>query len=149
MVNRALHKAVNLYSRTVYGFRSRLTEALVPPAEHRLPDNPIPASWIEEGNPVATTQFLTASGDGGLVTGVWHCTAGRFQWIFNYDEVIHVLDGGVEVEHEGKVIKLGPGSVVFFPIGARTRWTVKEHVRKLFVHRHPAVFTRKLAELAS
>lgn len=148
MVNRALHKAVNLYSRTLYGFRSRLTHAHVPPKDSTLPDNPIPASWIEEGTPVATTQFLTESGDGGLVTGIWHCTAGRFRWIFNCDEVIHVLDGGVEVEHEGQVLQLGPGSVVFFPVGAQTRWTVKEHVRKLFVHRHPAVIARKLAGLA-
>ena len=149
MVNQAIHRAVNLYARTVYGFRSRLSQALLPPAEQVLPDNPIPESWVEEGKPVATTQFLTESGDGGLVTGVWHCTAGRFRWIFNCDEVIHVLDGGVEVEHEGKVMQLGPGSVVFFPVGAQTRWTVKEHVRKLFVHRHPAVFARKLVALAS
>lgn len=149
MVNQALNKVVNLYSRTVYGFRSRLVQAKVPPVDSTLPDNPIPASWIEEGTPVATTQFLTESGDGGLVTGIWHCTAGRFRWIFNCDEVIHVLDGGVEVEHEGKLMKLEAGSVVFFPVGAETRWTVKQHVRKLFVHRHPAVFARKLVSLAS
>jgi len=149
MVHSAIHKAVNLYSRTVHGFRSRLIEALLPSTEVKLPENPIPASWVEEGTPVASSQILTESGDGGLLTGVWHCTAGRFRWTFNCDEVIHVLDGGVEVEHDGKVMKLGPGSVVFFPVGAQTRWTVKTYVRKLFVHRHPAVFARKLVALAS
>lgn len=149
MLGNAIRRTLNLYAHAVYGLRSRLTASVLPSADEPLQSFPVPADWIEEGTPTATARFLSESGDGGLVTGIWHCTAGRFRWIFECDEVVHVLDGGVEVEHDGKRIELGPGSVAFFPVGARTRWHVKTHVRKLFIHRHPAPFARALVKLAS
>jgi uncharacterized cupin superfamily protein len=144
MVRQIVRKTLNLYTRAVHGRNSQLSAAMLPSAQEPLEDAPILREWIEEGSPQASVRFLSSSGDGGMVTGVWHCTAGTFRWVFDCDEVIHVLDGGVEVEHEGVCIALGPGSVAFFPVGARTRWRVKAHVRKLFVHRHPAVIARKL-----
>lgn len=144
MVRQLVRKTLNLYTRAVHGRNSQLSTALLPDLHAPLEDFPILPEWIEEGSPRASARFLSASGDGGMVTGVWHCTAGTFRWVFDCDEVIHVLDGGVEVEHDGSRVTLGPGSVAFFPVGARTRWRVQTHVRKLFVHRHPAVLARKL-----
>jgi uncharacterized cupin superfamily protein len=148
MVERVLRKAVQLYARSLHGLGSRLTATLLPPADAELEAFPIPAAWIEAGAPVATARFLFASGDGGLVAGVWRCSAGTFQWHFECDEIVYVLEGGVEVEHEGQRQQLVPGSLVFFPLGARTRWHVTTHVRKLFIHRHPTPLARKLVGIA-
>jgi uncharacterized cupin superfamily protein len=148
MVEKVLRKAVQLYARSLHGLGSRLTATLLPKPDEALDSFPVPAAWIEAGTPQATARILIESGDGGLVAGVWHCTAGTFQWHFECDEIIYVLDGAVEVEHEGKRQHFGPGSLVFFPLAAVTRWHVKEHVRKLFIHRHPTPLARKLVGIA-
>lgn len=148
MVERVLRKAVHLYARSLHGLRSRLTASLLPKPGEALDSFPVPAAWVEAGAPEATARILLESGDGGLVAGVWHCTAGTFQWHFECDEIIYVLDGAVEVEHEGQRRLFEPGSLVFFPLGARTRWRVDSHVRKLFVHRHPTPLARKLVGIA-
>ena len=139
---------MQLYARSLHGLGSRLTASLLPAADEALDAFPVPEGWIEAGAPLATARILVESGDGGLVAGVWRCTAGTFQWHFECDEIIYVLDGGVEVEHEGSRQRFGPGSLVFFPIGARTRWHVETHVRKLFIHRHPTPLARKLVGIA-
>lgn len=41
----------------------------------------------------------------------------EFEWKLDYDEVIHVLSGRVEVQHAGGVERGGPGDVVFVPAG--------------------------------
>jgi uncharacterized cupin superfamily protein len=148
MVERVLRKAVQLYARSLHGLGSRLTATLLPKLDEALDSFPVPAGWIEAGAPQATARILLESGDRGLVAGVWHCTAGTFQWHFECDEIIYVLDGAVEVEHEGRRQRYEPGSLVFFPLGARTRWHVATHVRKLFVHRHPTPLARKLVGIA-
>ena len=148
MVERVLRKAMQLYARSLHGLGSRLTASLLPGADETLDAFPVPEGWIEAGAPVATARILLESGDGGLVAGVWRCTAGTFQWHFECDEIIYVLDGSVDVEHEGRRQRFGPGSLVFFPIGARTRWRVETHVRKLFIHRHPTPLARKLVGIA-
>lgn len=144
MLRTLVHKTLRLYSKTAYGLRSKVTAQALPTSQAPLPAQPIPAAWVLSGAPQATAQFLTVSGDEGLVTGVWHCTAGRFRWHFDYDEVVHILEGGVHIEHDGQELELGPGSVAFFPVGSVSIWTVRSHVRKLFVHRHPASLAKQL-----
>lgn len=144
MLRTLVHKTLQLYSKTAYGLRSQVTAQKLPANDAPLPAQPIPPSWILSGQPQASAQFLTVSGDEGLVTGVWNCTAGRFRWHFDYDEVIHILEGGVHIEYDGKTLDLGPGSVAFFPVGSVSTWTVSSHVRKLFIHRHPASLAKQL-----
>jgi uncharacterized cupin superfamily protein len=148
MVEKVLRRAAQLYARSLHGLGSRLTSAVLPRAGEPLEPAPIPAEWIEAGAPSASSRFLAASGDGGLAAGVWECSAGTFQWHFECDEVVYVLEGGVVVEHEGQRHVLERGSLAFFPLGARTRWEVATHVRKLFVHRHPTPYVRKLVGLS-
>lgn len=148
VLQKVLRKAVHLYARSVHGFGSQLTAAVLPASDAVLDPFPIREDWILRGTPAATVRFLAQSGDGGVVAGVWDCTAGSFQWHFECDEIIYVLDGDVEVEHEGQRQRFERGSLVFFPVGARTRWHVARRIRKLFIHRHPTPLARKLVGLA-
>lgn len=146
MLERLIYKVSNLYTHAMYAAKSRVTAAVLPRVTERLEDAPIIDSWVEAGKPKATARILAKSGDGGLRMGVWHCTAGTFKWQFFEDEIVYIIDGHVDVEHDGQKLSLGPGSAVYFPIGSVTRWTIREHVYKFFVHRDPALYTKKIVD---
>jgi uncharacterized cupin superfamily protein len=143
-----LQRGVRLYAKLLYGLRSRLVVARMPGLETALAAQPIPSDWVEQGTPEASAQVFATTPDGGLVVGAWHCTEGRFRWHFDCDEMVYILSGAVDVEHDGLVHQLVPGSLALFPVGSTTRWQVKGHVRKLFVHRHPTPLARKLVGLS-
>lgn len=98
---------------------------------------PIEPSWIKEGNPVARAVTLTESPDALLTTGLWDCTAGTFTWIFQTDEIVHILEGEVRVRDGAKTHELVPGSVCYFPCGLETVWEVPKYVKKSFILRAP------------
>jgi uncharacterized cupin superfamily protein len=104
-----------------------------------LQPRPIAASCIEEGAPVARCRTLTESPDKRLSSGLWECSAGKFKVIFALDEIVHILEGGVEVREEGTdaVLKLDPGDAAYFPMGLVTHWNVPRFVKKFFVVRVP------------
>ncbi len=97
-----------------------------------LNSSPINPAWIHEGNPTARNSVLSKSHDGTAVTLIWDCTPGKFEWHYDTDETIHVLEGSIVLDDgNGPARRLGPGDVVFFPKGAVVRWSVETHVRKL------------------
>jgi uncharacterized cupin superfamily protein len=102
-----------------------------------LPPEPIPPDWIQEGAPVARAVRLTESPDGKLFTGIWDCTAGKFRWIYWFDEIVHILEGEVRVDDGTKTHVLVPGSAAYFPSGLETVWVVPKYVKKMFVLRAP------------
>ncbi len=118
-----------------------------------LPDSDIPAAWVLEGTPKAKTKWLARSEDGAVMTALWECSKGKFEWHFGSDELVHILVGSVTVRSEdGKEQTLKVGDVAYFPAGMRTVWTVHDYVRKLAVLRdNSAPFAlrakRKLNEL--
>jgi hypothetical protein len=104
-----------------------------------LRSSPIQQDWILEGNPVARNAMLSRSHDGTACTLIWDCTPGKFEWHYNIEETIHILEGSIVLDDGvAPARRLGPGDVVFFPAGAVVRWTVETHVRKL------AFFRRQL-----
>jgi hypothetical protein len=103
---------------------ARLTVDLTP--------RPIEPSWIIEGKPEATWCVLSKSADGLASTMVWHCTAGKFNWYYDFDETILILEGGIVLESDAMPpTRYGPGDVIFFKDGAHARWHVESHVKKL------------------
>ena len=100
--------------------------------EVELTPRPIERSWIIEGDPQASSCVLSQSADGLATTMVWHCTAGKFNWYYDFDETVLILDGGIVIESEGmKPTCYGPGDVIFFKDGAHATWYVEDNVRKL------------------
>jgi uncharacterized protein len=97
-----------------------------------LPARPIEPSWIIEGNPVAQSCVLSHSADGLASTIVWECSEGKFNWYYDVDETILILEGSIVLESDTMhPTRYGPGDVVFFRHGAHARWHVEGRVRKL------------------
>jgi len=103
---------------------------------HGLGPAPIPQAWILEGSPVARNKLLAGSSDQLASTYMWDCTAGRFNWFYDVDEVIHVLEGSVIIEDAAGVRRrLQAGDTFLFPAGSRYHWTVPNYIRKIaFLH---------------
>ena len=97
-----------------------------------LSPRPIEPSWIIEGKPDATWCVLSQSADGLASTMVWHCTEGKFNWYYDFDETILILEGGIVLENDTMPpTRYGPGDVIFFKDGAHARWHIESHVKKL------------------
>jgi uncharacterized protein len=68
---------------------------------------------------------------------VWSCTPGRFAWRYAVDEILQIIAGEVFVTDQmGRIHRLGPGDVAYFPAGSCTVWQVTKEVRKVAVCRH-------------
>jgi len=98
----------------------------------KLKPSPIDPSWIVDGNPQASSCVLSWSADGSASTIVWHCTEGRFDWHYDFDETILILEGAIILESDTlAATRYGPGDVILFRNGAHARWQVEGHVKKL------------------
>ncbi|MGU3436017.1 cupin domain-containing protein [Actinomycetes bacterium M1A6_2h] len=92
---------------------------------------PIEPTWILDGNPVARSGKWSQSLDSSTTTWVWDCTAGRFNWYFDSDETIHIIEGEVVVRGEsGDARTLRAGDAALFAAGTWAEWYVPTYVRK-------------------
>lgn len=99
---------------------------------HGLGPAPIPQAWILEGNPVARKKHLAGSSDQLASTFMWDSTGGCFNWFYDSDEVIHVLEGSAIIEDAAGVRRrLQAGDTFLFPAGSRYHWTVPHYIRKI------------------
>mgnify|MGYP003707162913 FL=1 len=93
---------------------------------------PIEPSWIIEGNPVSHSHILSTSADGTASTIIWSCTEGKFNWYYDFDETIMILEGSIVLESDGMPAKrYGVGDVIFFRDGAHAKWHVEGYVKKI------------------
>jgi uncharacterized cupin superfamily protein len=97
-----------------------------------LRDSPINPDWILKGTPRARNRMLARSSDGLACSIVWDCTAGEFNWYYDFDETCHFIEGSVTLNdgiNPPKTLKAG--DVVFFPAGSHAHWTIDSYVRKV------------------
>jgi uncharacterized cupin superfamily protein len=111
------------------------------PADYRankyeLNTAPIVPAWILDGSPAARAKLLSSSTDGMASTYMWDCTAGRFNWFYDIDETICLLEGSVVLTDSAGVRHfVRTGDTFFFPAGSRFEWAVPSYVRKIaFFH---------------
>jgi uncharacterized cupin superfamily protein len=107
----------------------------------KLGPAPIEPSWIIDGNPVAQCCVMSRSDDGLASTILWECSEGRFNWYYDFDETIMILEGSIVLESDTMpATRYSAGDVIFFRDGAHARWHVEGRVRKLAFCRktHPA-----------
>jgi uncharacterized cupin superfamily protein len=87
---------------------------------------------------VARAKVLSTSADGAVTMIVWDCTAGRFNWFYSFDEMIHVIEGSTVIKNQaGTERRVAAGETIFFPAGSRAEWIVGDYVRKFAVCRDP------------
>jgi uncharacterized cupin superfamily protein len=97
-----------------------------------LTPRPIDPSWIIEGKPDARWCVLSKSADGLASTMVWECSEGKFNWYYDFDETVLILEGSIVLENDDmRPTRYGPGDVIFFKDGAHAKWHVEGRVRKL------------------
>jgi uncharacterized cupin superfamily protein len=88
-----------------------------------LTPRPIEPSWIIEGNPVAQRCVLSESADGLASTMVWECSEGKFNWYYDFDETVLILEGSIVLESDTMPpTRYGAGDYIFFRDGAHARW---------------------------
>jgi uncharacterized cupin superfamily protein len=98
----------------------------------KLGPAPIEPSWIIDGHPVAQCCVLSRSDDGLASTILWECSEGRFNWYYDFDETIMILEGSIVLQSDTMpATRYGAGDVIFFRDGAHARWHVEGRVRKL------------------
>lgn len=101
-----------------------------------LKAGPVLASWVLAGSPETRSKQLTRSQDRTQYTMVWDCTAGRFNWHYDRDETVVVLEGEAFITNEkGEEHRIGTGDVAFFPAGTSATWRVPSYIRKAAVMR--------------
>jgi hypothetical protein len=98
----------------------------------KLKAAPINPDWILEGAPVARNAVLSRSADTTACTIMWDCTAGEFNWTYDIDETVHIIEGSVIVGSQNSPPRrLEAGDVAFFPVGTVAHWRVENYVRKV------------------
>lgn len=93
---------------------------------------PLDPSDVDSGSPTASLgELLEVAGVG---IGIWELTSGVVTDT-ETDEVFIVLSGRAVVEllDEGRELHLAPGTVGRLAAGSRTRWTVTETLRKVYI----------------
>ena len=125
--------AVALYAGIARSGPSPATVDVVSPSTVELKSSPIRKEWLLEGNPATFAKEVARSPDGSMTVFVWQTSAARFNWLYDSDEIITILDGEVFIRDApgAPERRLGPGDVAFFPEGAVTTWRVPDHVRKV------------------
>jgi len=97
-----------------------------------LKPSPIEPSWIIEGNPEARACTLSISTDRAASTLIWSCTEGKFNWYYDVDETIVILEGSIVLESDGMPPKrYDVGDVIFFRNGSHAKWHVEGYVKKV------------------
>jgi uncharacterized cupin superfamily protein len=97
-----------------------------------LKPSPIEPSWILEGNPEACSNVLSTSACRTTTTLIWSCTEGKFNWYYDVDETIMILEGSIVLESEGMPPRrYGVGDVILFREGAQVKWHVEKQVKKI------------------
>jgi uncharacterized cupin superfamily protein len=108
------------------------------PDDVRLEEEPLDPGSILGGAPRTADGEIARSPAGDLVTGVWACTPGVVTDV-ELDETFVVLSGRATIEPAlGDAVEVGPGDVCVLAAGTRTRWTIHETLRKVYVVREDA-----------
>lgn len=98
-----------------------------------LDESPLDLAQVVSGDPVVRVAEIHDAAD--LAIGVWPHSVGVSTDV-EVDEVFVVLSGRATIEVEdGPTLEVGPGDIGLYPAGTRTRWTVHETLRKVYVVR--------------
>lgn len=97
-----------------------------------VPLTPVDADQIDSGAPREGALELGALG--GCEAGIWELRDGA---VFDteVDELFVVISGGATIEllDEGRSVDVKTGDVMRLTAGTRTRWIVRDHIRKVYL----------------
>ena len=132
---------------------STTAPAVVAPPQGSLSTTETKSSNDGYGNTMSSKKTTYGSADGTASTMMWDCTAGRFNWYYDVDETLYVIEGDAIIKDtNGVAHRLGAGDTAYFPAGSRAEWHVERYIRKIAFCRTPlpaaqAFFRRGLRRL--
>jgi uncharacterized protein len=92
---------------------------------------PIKPHWVLEGAPAARCKAFWSTADGMAKVVIWDCSAGRFNWYYDQDETVYLIEGSVLIKDSaGRSRRLSAGDTIVFRAGSHAEWTVDNYVRK-------------------
>jgi uncharacterized cupin superfamily protein len=95
-------------------------------------DSAIDPGWLRTGTPLTRCDEHSSTVDGFAWTMVWDCTRGTFDWHYDVDEFVVILEGSVRVtDSTGRSHTLSAGDVGYFPAHTKWFWEVDHYVRKI------------------
>jgi len=105
-------------------------------------------SWVRSGEPNFRATVYSVSPDQRTMTGVWACDGpSSFEWHFSLDETVHVLEGRVDIDYQGRHFTLLPGDTAHFRAGTTAVWQVPQHLKKSFTLYKPGQLAHWLSRL--
>jgi uncharacterized cupin superfamily protein len=111
-----------------------------------LAPKPIDPTWIVEGTPQARARQLQFTEGAGFSAMLWESTAGRFDWHYGSDEIIHVLAGQAELTRaDGSVQLIQQGDIVFFNRDQVVRWHIPVYLKKIALNTPQISIPRQMA----
>ena len=100
-------------------------------------------SWVKSGTPNFRNVETVRSPDGDSISGLWACDGPTtFEWTFYMDETVHLLEGFIEIEYQGKRFNLKPGDTATFHAGTKSVWHVPQHAKKAYTLYDPGRVAR-------
>jgi uncharacterized cupin superfamily protein len=101
----------------------------------------VDTAWVKSGNPKFHLAWQTRTRK--TSAGLWSCDGpATFEWQFDSDEQIYVLEGTVHIEYLGKKLSLKPGDTALFLAGTKAVWHVPGYFKKSFTIHQPNVAVR-------
>ena len=110
----------------------------VPAADVKFREGRINPEWVFSGEPRPTAAPLITTRDGCASANFWTCTAGRFEYHYQWDETLMVIEGEARVTDSQRTVTLRAGDVAHFNAGEACVWEVDKFVRKIAFHHRPA-----------
>jgi uncharacterized protein len=102
-------------------------------------------SWVKSGTPNFRNVETVRSPDGKSVSGLWSSDGpSTFEWTFHMDETVHLLEGDIEIDYQGKRFKLQPGDTATFLAGTKSVWHVPRYAKKAYTLYDPGRVARLL-----
>lgn len=97
-----------------------------------VPLLPVPADEVDSGHP--RQGALELGSLNGCEAGIWELRDGAVLDT-EVDEVFVVISGGATIEllDEHRTVDVKTGDVMRLTAGTRTRWIVKDHIRKVYL----------------
>ena len=97
-----------------------------------VPLSPVPADEVDYGNPRQGSVELGRIG--AVAAGIWELRDGAVLDT-EVDELFVVISGGATIKllDEGRSVEVKTGDVMRLTAGTKTRWIVKDHIRKVYL----------------
>jgi uncharacterized cupin superfamily protein len=110
------------------------------PVMRQLAMQPLTVSpdWIKSGTPVFKICEYGASPDKRSASGTWSCEGpATFEWHYDADDSIMVLEGRAEIDYLGQHFVLEAGDSATFYAGTQALWNVQKYVHKTYMLHQP------------